>query len=160
MSKQMALWAIKEAPIMYPDLSSGACHLLIHLADFYNEDKRQAWPSVETLSRLMHVSKQSVRNYMKELMAAGLVVKRFRKNETNTYRIRQITPIEMAIAGVKNLEGGVKDLDLWGQESVPLEVKDFDPNNNKLQMNSDDDETNQQTDDSISAIIHELKRVL
>lgn len=160
MSRSLAQWAIKEAPKMYPDLSSGALHLLIVLSDYYNEDQRKAWPSLVTLAKDMHCSKQSVIRHMKELTAAGLVVKRFRPNDTNTYRVRRVTPMEVASEVVTNWNRQVSNCDHDSNNLEPLEVTICDPNIKELENNNVAELVGYEKDQAISSIITDLKKAL
>lgn len=128
MSKSLVGWAVQEAPKMYPDLSSGACHLLVVLADFYSDSEKQAWPSLNTLTTVMHCSKQSVLRYMNELLAAGLVTKRRRPNQSNTYWIRRINPVERALKVVPNWNTVVPNLDMGSTKLEHLDVSNWNPN--------------------------------
>lgn len=95
MSTRLVGWALRDVPNDYPELTLGARFLLVYLADHLNEDEGAAWPSQTRLARLMSCSERSIRNYLEELVDAGLIAKTFRTGTSSLYRFtiaRQILP--------------------------------------------------------------------
>jgi hypothetical protein len=78
-------WAISEVPKKHPQLSQPARHLLILLADHFNDNEGAAWPSHERLAHIMGVDRRSVIRWMKELKAANVMDYRRRKNNSSLY---------------------------------------------------------------------------
>jgi hypothetical protein len=89
MSTRLVGWALRDAPELHPDLSTGARLLLVYLADHFNEDEGAAWPSQARLARLMGCTDRAVRKWLDELQAAQLVrVHRAdREGKSNLYRM-------------------------------------------------------------------------
>lgn len=95
MSTRLVGWALRDAPETHTKLSMGARLLLVYLADHFNEDEGAAWPSQARLAKYMGCSERSIRNYLDELITAGIVTKTFRKGTSLIYRfaiVRQNMP--------------------------------------------------------------------
>ncbi|MFJ3487984.1 helix-turn-helix domain-containing protein [Leifsonia aquatica] len=63
-------WAI---PDEIPDLSPGAHHVLLCLADRYNPAREAAWPSYADICRRTNQSDRSVRRHIDELVTWDLI---------------------------------------------------------------------------------------
>lgn len=87
MSSRLLGWAINTVPQQFPELSQPARHLLLLLADHFNDNEGAAWPSHIRLANMMGVDRRSVIRWMHELKEAGIVRQHFRKNKTNLYRL-------------------------------------------------------------------------
>jgi hypothetical protein len=87
MSSRLVGWAISTVPKEHPQLSQPARHLLILLADHFNENEGAAWPSHQRLADIMGAEKRSVIRWMHELKDAGIVGQTMRTNNSNLYKL-------------------------------------------------------------------------
>lgn len=117
MSSRLVGWAITDVPKKHPELSQPARHLLILLADHFNENEGAAWPSHIRLANIMGVDKRSVIRWMHELKEAGLVNQYLRKNKTNLYKLVSDTQ-----------SPGVTSSHLGGDTQSPTQVTHGHPN--------------------------------
>lgn len=95
MSTRLVGWALRDAPMEHPDLSMGSRLLLVYLADHFNEDTGACFPSQSRLAALMSCSERSIRNYLDELVKAGVISKTYRKGTSLLYafdKVRQNLP--------------------------------------------------------------------
>jgi hypothetical protein len=72
-----------------PSISCSAFALAFAICRHVNADRRAAWPTQETLARLIHVNIRTVRRLAEELAAAGhltIEVQR-RRHDANVYRL-------------------------------------------------------------------------
>jgi DNA-binding Lrp family transcriptional regulator len=90
---------------------TGPMDLYLRLRQHYNREKNAAWPSQETLARLLNVSERTVIRWVKHLEDAG-VIKVDRsvkdgKRAVNQYRLtaRRVTPVssDESLLGDKNV---------------------------------------------------------
>lgn len=90
MSTRLVGWALRDAPMEHPDLSMGSRLLLVYLADHFNEDTGACFPSQSRLASLMSCSERSIRNYLDELVNAGIISKTFRKGTSLLYKFDKV----------------------------------------------------------------------
>ena len=71
----MSFEAMKWAKAI-SELSSSQKFVLIALADFYNDSKRCAWPSIARLMKYTNLSRRTVQRSLAELERRGLIRRR------------------------------------------------------------------------------------
>lgn len=61
--------------------------VMVVLADHYNDSTGTCWPSIDTLAEVTGVSRRTVIRKLKDLEAAGYIIRRKRFNKTDIYEI-------------------------------------------------------------------------
>lgn len=79
MSATASRWAW-QVPEHYPELSPGAHHVLLCLADRFNARSNSAWPSHADICKRTNLSDRTVRRHLDELAELGLIERRARLN--------------------------------------------------------------------------------
>ncbi|GAA4053811.1 helix-turn-helix domain-containing protein [Agromyces indicus] len=72
MSNSALKWAW-GVPAEHPTLSPGACHVLLALADRFNDRKGFAWPDYADIQRRTNLSSASIKRKLAELEESGLI---------------------------------------------------------------------------------------
>lgn len=101
MSTRLVGWALRDAPVIHPDLSTGARLLLVYLADHFNEDEGAAWPSHARLANLMGASRRSINNWLEELLVAGIIAKQRRSGTSTLYRFGDVQHVHNPVKHVR-----------------------------------------------------------
>jgi DNA-binding transcriptional ArsR family regulator len=100
MSTRLVGWALRDAPVAHPNLTTGARLLLIYLADHFNEDEGAAWPSHNRLANLLGCSKRSINNWLEELLEAGIIAKTRRSGTSTLYRFQLVQQVHTPVKQV------------------------------------------------------------
>ena len=118
-------WRI--AIVRSKELSSGAKGMGLYLNTFMNDRHDFAWPSIETISGEMNMSRTTAIKYLNELEERGLLAKEKRYGKSTKYHATICT---------STYPGLLQELDRSSPESGPTVVQKLDGNKQKnKQMN-------------------------
>jgi hypothetical protein len=110
MSGTAMKWAWRQ-PKAYPEMSPGAHHLLLCIADRFNTKSGQAWPGRSDIAERTHLSESSIQRHTKELETLGLV---------------QVLPRISSVGRKVGLLYRLPTFDYWGEREA--ETNSFDHN--------------------------------